>query len=159
MRHQTGLIRNDICMFMMISASIDCNIEQCAKPSKLYEELGCKAVYGSKSCCAKRFECPDFKKLDDNKCTFEGKEYKIGEILPRTLASNTKCVETCFCTRSACISFSVFFSSLLLSATINNNRSHLQTKQRARKIRVHQQRLRNFELEIAGLLEHLWRSK
>lgn len=91
---------------LMISVSIDCDIEQCAKPSKLYEELGCKAVFGSRSCCAKRYECPDFKNLDDNKCTYEGKEYRIGEILPRTLASNTKCVETCFCTRSVCISFS-----------------------------------------------------
>lgn len=87
----------------MISASIDCNIDSCAKPSIVLEELGCKAVMGSKSCCPKRFDCPDFKKLDENTCSFEGKEYNIGEILPRSLASNTKCVETCFCTRSVII--------------------------------------------------------
>lgn len=93
-------------------ASIDCNIEQCAKPSKLYEELGCKAVYGAKSCCAKRFECPDFKKLDDNKCMFEGKEFALGVILPRNFTDN-KCSETCFCTR-----FTLIFFFLLSSLNI-----------------------------------------
>lgn len=85
----------------IVPASIDCNADQCAKPTKVYEELGCKPVLGSRSCCAKRFDCPDFKKLDDNKCTFEGKEYQVGESLPRNSAENTKCDETCICTRSA----------------------------------------------------------
>lgn len=88
------------------SASVDCNIDQCAKSTKVYEELGCKAVFGSRSCCAKRFDCPDFQKLDDNTCTHEGQEYRIGESLPRNRADNTKCLETCFCTRSACSSSS-----------------------------------------------------
>lgn len=96
---------------LMISASIDCNTESCAKPSIVLEELGCKAVMSPKSCCAKRFDCPDFKRLDENTCSFAGKEYKIGEILPRSLESNTKCVETCFCTRSACISFFFYISN------------------------------------------------
>lgn len=99
MRHrQTSLI-----YAFEFSASIDCSIEQCAKPQKLYEELGCKAVYGSKSCCAKRFECPlDFKKLENDKCTLAGKQYSIGEILPRNFTDDSKCVETCICTRSTC---------------------------------------------------------
>lgn len=83
---------------MIFSASIDCNIEKCAKATKVYEELGCKAVSGAKSCCAKRFECPDFKKLDENMCNFEGKEYALGEVLPRN-STDSKCSETCFCTR------------------------------------------------------------
>lgn len=99
----------------MIAASIDCNVDSCAKPSIVLEELGCKAVLGAKSCCAKRFDCPDFKKLDENTCSFEGKEYKIGEILPRSRdTSNTKCVERCFCTRSARISFSFIFQTVAL---------------------------------------------
>lgn len=108
MRHtrSNGLSRRQIYAECLFSASIDCNIEQCAKPTKFYEELGCKAVFGAKSCCAKRFECPDFRSLDDNKCTFDGKEYSIGEILPRGNADTAKCIETCFCTRSVCISFS-----------------------------------------------------
>lgn len=140
----------NLCWF---PASIGCNIGQCAKPLKIYEELGCKAVYGPKSCCAKRFECPDFQKLDDNKCTFSGKEYKIGEILPRNVTiDNTKCVETCFCTRSACIF--LFLSSLLVWII---NTSFLQTRQRARQILMHQQRLRRGELQSAVLHQHLWR--
>ena len=138
MRHQTSFDK----FMLMISVSIDCDTEQCAKPSKLYEELGCKAVYGSRSCCAKRFECPDFKKLDDNKCMFEGKEYKIGEILPRTDASNTKCVETCFCTRSVCISFSLkSFSTryFLTPSYYKYNHSLSQTKQRTRQVYVQKQ--------------------
>lgn len=90
----------------LLPASVDCNIEQCSKPLKVYEELGCKAVLGSRSCCAKRFDCPDFTKLDENKCTFGDKEYNIGEILPRHFTDSAKCVETCFCTRSVCVSFS-----------------------------------------------------
>lgn len=67
-------------------------------------------MFGSRSCCPKRFECPDLNKSDDDKCTFEGKDYQLGEILPRDETVNTKCVETCFCTRSACVSSSPFLS-------------------------------------------------
>lgn len=108
MRHrQTSLI-----YAVEFSASIDCNIEQCAKPQKLYEELGCKAVYGSKSCCPKRFECPDFRKLDEDKCTLGGRQYSIGDILPRNFTDDSKCVETCICTRSTC-SFPLLSSTSL----------------------------------------------
>lgn len=112
-RNQTSLADNNLCCSIL--ASIDCNNEQCAKPQKLYEELGCKAFYGARSCCAKRFECPDFKKLDDSKCSFEGKEYKIGETVPRNFTDTTKCVETCFCSRFA------FFShfSLVMRLTLH----------------------------------------
>lgn len=82
----------------MILASIDCKIEKCAKSSKVYEELGCKAVYGSRSCCAKRYDCPEFKKPTENKCYFEGSEYAIGEVLPRN-STNSPCSEICSCTR------------------------------------------------------------
>ncbi|XP_070492871.1 uncharacterized protein [Chironomus tepperi] len=83
------------------AASIDCNIDECRKPMKIYEELGCKPIYGSKSCCPKRFECPDDMKVvkDENKCTFEGNDYKIGEVLPRNLTTESKCVEECICSR------------------------------------------------------------
>jgi hypothetical protein len=69
---------------------------------KIYEELGCKPIYGSKSCCPKRFECPDDMKVvkDENKCTFEGINYEIGEVLPRNLTAESKCVEACICSRS-----------------------------------------------------------
>lgn len=98
MRHR----RTSLIYAFEFSASIDCSIEPCAKPQKLYEELGCKAVYGSKSCCAKRWECPDFKKLEGDKCTLGGKQYSVGEILPRNFTDDSKCVETCVCTRSTC---------------------------------------------------------
>jgi hypothetical protein len=100
-------------------ASIDCNIEQCSKPMNLYEELGCKATYSTQSCCAKRFDCPDFTQPDEEKCTFGGKQYQVGEILPRNITSNTKCVETCFCTRSGfffCDDSFPFHSFSLLAA-------------------------------------------
>ncbi|KAL7027781.1 hypothetical protein ACKWTF_005578 [Chironomus riparius] len=91
------------CLFIGTAhaASIDCNIDECRKPMKIYEELGCKPIYGSKSCCPKRFECPDDMKVvkDENKCTFEGIDYKIGEILPRNSTTESKCVEACICSR------------------------------------------------------------
>lgn len=86
--------------------SIKCDTDQCAKPLKVYNELGCKAIFGTNSCCPKRFECDDFKKLDENKCHFDGIEYSIGEILPRNFTDDSKCVETCFCSRSV-ISISI----------------------------------------------------
>ena len=80
--------------FVLFAASIDCNIDECRKPMKIYEELG--------SCCPKRFECPDDMKVvkDENKCTFEGIDYNIGEVLPRNLTTESKCVEACICSRS-----------------------------------------------------------
>lgn len=103
------------CFFVLFAASIDCNIDECRKPMKIYEELGCKPIYGSKSCCPKRFECPDNMKVvkDENKCTFEGIDYKIGEVLPRNLTTESKCVEACICSRSLLTYFNSFNNYLI----------------------------------------------
>ncbi|KAG5681524.1 hypothetical protein PVAND_010950 [Polypedilum vanderplanki] len=92
-----------ICFFLFfgtaIAASIDCNIDECRKPMKIYEELGCKPIYGSKSCCPKRFECPDDIKVvkDADKCTYQGTSFAIGEVLPRKFTNESKCLEACVC--------------------------------------------------------------
>lgn len=149
MRHHLTCLQCKLLIYVdEFLALIDCNIEQCAKPSKVYEELGCKAVYGAKSCCAKRFECPDFKKLDDNKCMFEGKEFTIGEILPRNFTQN-KCSETCLCTRFAFVSSCLLHKQSLI----------LQTSKRAREILMLKQRLRRVKLHSARLHQHLRRSQ
>lgn len=87
---------------VLFLASIDCNTDECRKPMKIYEELGCKAIFGSKSCCPKRYECPDDVRIvkDENKCIYKGDEYKIGDLLPRSHTNESKCLEECVCSRS-----------------------------------------------------------
>lgn len=57
-------------LYYCSAASIDCESNQCKKISLLYQAVGCKAIKTSKSCCPKRFECPDFKKSDDDENIF-----------------------------------------------------------------------------------------
>lgn len=88
--------------FPLRLASIDCNIAECKKPIKIYEELHCKPIYGAKSCCPKRFECPENSlRYDANKCLFDDKFYKIGEVL--NFSNKSTCLETCICSRSVAV--------------------------------------------------------
>lgn len=73
---------------------------------KIFEELRCKAIYGAKSCCPKRFECADnMRKIDTNLCAFDGKIYKVGDILRRNLSIDSKCHETCICSSRSVVIF------------------------------------------------------
>lgn len=81
---------------------------------KIYEELHCKPIYGAKSCCPKRFECPENTlRFDANKCAFDDKFYKIGEVL--NFSNESTCLETCICSRLvAIVTFNLSLLLLLL---------------------------------------------
>lgn len=85
---------------------------------KIYEELHCKPIYGAKSCCPKRFECPENTlRFDANKCAFDDKFYKIGEVL--NFSNESTCLETCICSRLvAIVTFNLSLLLLLLCFNI-----------------------------------------
>ncbi|CAO1379806.1 unnamed protein product [Diamesa serratosioi] len=85
-------------LLIFILVSDECS-EKCPRPL-IYEELGCKAIYGSNGCCPKRYHCTNFATLDKSRCHLNGNSFAVGEILPRNLITDgSKCVESCFCSR------------------------------------------------------------
>lgn len=127
---------------LLISASIECNIDECRKPMKIYEELGCKPIYGSKSCCPKRFECPDDVKIikDEDKCTYQGVAFKIGEVLPRKFTNESKCLEACVCSSRFDVNFFLFlcvrglnYLLMIDSTTLFSNSRFVQADMKRRR--------------------------
>jgi len=66
------------CLFPAYMQAATCN-----EPSLIYEELGCKPIYGSKTtACPIRYNCSHLDCLPTDTCFYKGKHYNIGEKLP-----------------------------------------------------------------------------
>lgn len=75
-----------------------CSKAQCTGNQKLYTELGCSPVLKKGNCCPIRYNCPNIKLRDVNKCFLSGKQYNVKEDLPEEIA-NKFCAPTCKCNK------------------------------------------------------------
>lgn len=75
-----------------------CSRAQCTGNQKLYKDLRCTPVFKKGNCCPTRYNCPDIKLRDLNKCFLSGRQYNVKEDLPEAIA-NEFCAPTCKCNK------------------------------------------------------------
>lgn len=93
-----------ISVFIVLVLGDDiCDPKKCYNIIEHYRELKCKPI--GDECCPKRFVCPDFEKIDDNKCYYKGVEYNDGDVVkdPPRCTLDCRCRKFSDVAQTSCI--------------------------------------------------------